>query len=102
VDDHARVGLVVALGVDETSFLKGNREHAIIYATGLVDLNGKKVIDMVEGNAAKDLRSWCASSDEDWLKGIKVVATDLARLRRLKHEGPGHEVALGQFLPYIV
>ena len=23
------------------------------------------------------------------------------RLRRLKHEGPGHEVALGQFLPYI-
>jgi hypothetical protein len=35
------VGPVVALGVDETSFLKANREHPIIYATGLVDLNAK-------------------------------------------------------------
>jgi transposase len=82
VDDPARVGPVVALGVDETSFLKANREHPIIYATGLVDLNAKLVIDMVEGNAAKDLRRWCASTDVDWLKGIKVVATDLAESYR--------------------
>jgi hypothetical protein len=73
---------VAALGVDETSFLKANREHPVIYATGLVDLNGKKVIDMVKGNAAKDLRRWCAGTDEDWLKGIKVVATDLAESYR--------------------
>jgi hypothetical protein len=26
------------LGVDETSFLKANRRHATVYATGLVDL----------------------------------------------------------------
>jgi hypothetical protein len=56
VDDPARVGPVVALGVDETSPLKATREHPIIYATGLVDLNAKLVIDMVKGNAANDLR----------------------------------------------
>jgi hypothetical protein len=82
VDNPARVGPVVALGVDETSFRKANREHPIIYAAGLVDLDAKKVIDMVEGNAAKDLYRWCASTDEEWLKGVKVVATDLAESYR--------------------
>jgi hypothetical protein len=82
VDDPVRVGPVVALGVDETSFLKANREHPTIYATGLVDLDGKKVIDVVEGNAAKDLRRWCAGTDEKWLKAVKVVATDLAESYR--------------------
>ena len=78
VDDPDRVGPVRQLGVDETSFLKANREHPTIYATGLVDLQARIVIDMVEGNAAADLRRWCANGDPGWLAGIEVVATDLA------------------------
>ncbi len=38
VDDPNRVGAVRQLGVDETSFLRANRDHHTIYATGLVDL----------------------------------------------------------------
>ena len=78
VDDPARVGPVAHLGVDETSFLRANRRHATIYATGLVDLQARIVIDMVEGNAAADLRRWTANADPAWLAGIEVVATDLA------------------------
>lgn len=78
VDDPGRVGPVAHLGVDETSFLKANRRHATIYATGLVDLQARIVIDMVEGNAAADLRRWTANADPAWLAGIEVVATDLA------------------------
>ena len=78
VDDPGRVGPVRHLGVDETSFLKANRRHATIYATGLVDLQARIVIDMVEGNAAADLRRWTANADPLWLAGIEVVATDLA------------------------
>ncbi len=78
VDDPDRVGPVTMLGVDETSFLKANRAHPIIYATGLVDLEQRIVIDMVRGNAAADLRRWCANADPGWLSGIEVVATDLA------------------------
>ncbi len=78
VDDPARVGAVHQLGVDETSFLLANRLQATIYATGLVDLEAKILIDMVEGNAAADLRRWTANADPKWLAGIKVVATDLA------------------------
>ena len=78
VDDPARVGPVAHLGVGETSVMRANRRHATIYATGLVDLQARIVIDMVEGNAAADLRRWCANADPAWLAGIEVVATDLA------------------------
>ncbi len=78
VDDPDRVGPVTQLGVDETSFLKANREHPTIYATGLVDLEERIVIDMVAGNSAADLRRWTAKADPAWLGGIQVVATDLA------------------------
>lgn len=78
VDDPDRVGAVRQLGVDETSFLKANRAHATVYATGLVDLERPIIIDMVEGNRAVDLRRWTANADPGWLAGIEVVATDLA------------------------
>jgi transposase len=82
VDDPARVGRVRHLGVDETSFLRANRHHPTLYATGLVDLERSRLIDMVEGNSAKDLRGWCARADPAWLAGIRVVATDLAESYR--------------------
>jgi transposase len=78
VDDPGRIGAVSQLGVDETSFLRATRFHATIYATGLVDLRAKVLIDIVEGNAAADLRRWTTGADPAWLAGIEVVATDLA------------------------
>ena len=78
VDDPKRIGVVTQLGVDETSFLRANRHHATIYATGLVDLRAKVLIDMVEGNTAADLRRWTKNAAPKWIAGIKVVATDLA------------------------
>jgi len=78
VEDPSRVGPVRQLGVDETSFLAANPEHSTIYATGLVDLDARIVIDMVEGNRAADLRGWCETQDKDFLEGITTVATDLA------------------------
>ena len=82
VDDPGRVKKVRALGIDETSFLAATREHRTIYVTGLVDLNRKTIIDMVEGNAAPDLRRWCADQDSAWMSAIRVVATDLAESYR--------------------
>jgi transposase len=82
VDDPARVGPVRQLGVDETTWLAANRHHPTLYATGLVDLDARILIDMVEGNGAADLRRWCAGREEAWLEGITVVATDLAESYR--------------------
>jgi transposase len=78
VDDPRRVGAVEQLGVDETTYLSAKPTHPTIYATSLVDLEAKVVIDLVQGNAAADLRRWTARADPQWLKAIRVVATDLA------------------------
>lgn len=62
-------------GIDETSFLSPALEYWTIYVTGLVDLDRKRITD--EGNAAPDLRRWCADQDPTWMRAIRV-ATDLA------------------------
>lgn len=77
VDDPDRVGEVEQLGVDETSFLKANRSHPTIYATGLVDTQEGILIDMVKGNTAADLREWCRRQPVEWLGGIGTVSIDL-------------------------
>jgi transposase len=82
VDDPARVGPVEKLGVDETSWLKANRAHPTLYATGMVDLDAGIIIDMVKGNAADDLRRWLDRQDPAWLAAITTVTTDLAESYR--------------------
>jgi transposase len=82
VDDPARVGPVAKLGVDETSWLKANRAHPTLYATGMVDLDGGILIDMIKGNASNDLRGWLEDQDGEWLSGITTVTTDLAESYR--------------------
>jgi len=77
VDDPARVGRVRSLGVDEHSYLAATREHASIYATILVDLDRRHVIDLFEGKSAAKLRRWTSHRSERWRKGVKVVALDL-------------------------
>jgi transposase len=82
VDDPGRVGVVQKLGVDETAFLAANRDHATLYATGLVDLDRRVVIDVVEGNTSRDLGAWLDKQPAPWRQGIRVVATDLAESYR--------------------
>src|SRR5690606_13413899 len=65
VDDPDRVGQVTQLGVDETSFLKANRTHPTIYATGLVDTEAGVLIDMVKGNSGST-RSWGVGGLVSW------------------------------------
>jgi transposase len=77
VDDPGRVRAVRALGVDEHSFLAATREHRTIYATALVDLDRRRVIDLFEGKSSVRLRNWCAKRPKNWLAGVRVVALDL-------------------------
>src|SRR5947209_7471063 len=91
VEDSERVGPVCQLGVDETSWLKATPLHPTLYATGLVDLDARILIDIIEGNSAADLRTWLAGQDEAWLAGIIVVTTDLAESYRVGlHPHLGH------------
>lgn len=77
VEDPDRIGVTEHLGVDETSFLRANRHHPTLYATGLVDTDAGILIDMVEGNTASDLRQWCIQQPEGWLADVETVSIDL-------------------------
>jgi len=105
VDDPELVGQVTALGVDETSWLTATKDHPTLFATGLVDLQAKVVIDVIRGNSATDLGSWLDRQPPEWLAGVRVVATDLAESYRAGLDGrldhairvadPFHVVRLG-------
>jgi transposase len=82
LDDPARVGVVVKLGVDETTWLSATKNHPTRYATGLVDLERRVVIDVIQGNSGQDLGGWLDRQPERWLGQIRVVATDLAESYR--------------------
>ena len=47
VEDPARLAGVAALGLDETSFLKATRTAPTRYVTGLVDLEGGRLLEVV-------------------------------------------------------
>jgi transposase len=87
VDDPGRVGEVAMLGVDETTWLSATRDHPTLYATGLVDLDAKIVIDVIPGNTSSDLGSWLDAQPIEWLEHVRVVATDLAESYRAGLDG---------------
>lgn len=82
IDDPGRVGVVRMLGVDETTWLSATARHPTRYATGLVDLGPRIVIDVVPGTSSSDLGSWLDRQPTRWLQGIAVIATDLAESYR--------------------
>ncbi len=82
VEDRRRIGTVRALGVDEHSYLAATPSHATIYATTLVDLDRRQIIDLFEGKSAVKLRRWSGRRPKRWLRGVQVVALDLTETYR--------------------
>ena len=82
VEDPRRVGPVRALGVDEHTYLSAKPAHATVYATGLVDLDRRIMIDLFEGKSAAKLRRWTECRSQRWRKGVRVVALDLTETYR--------------------
>jgi transposase len=75
------------LGIDETSWLRANRDHPTRFATSLVNLERRRIIDVIPGNASSDVATWLDSQPAAWLHGIAVVATDLAEAFRRALDG---------------
>ncbi len=87
MDDPGRVGEVRQLGVDETAFLSASRDHPTLFATGIVDLERRIVVDVTPGNSAGSLGAWLDQQPAGWLSAIRVVATDLAESYRAALDG---------------
>jgi transposase len=76
VDDLTRLEGVAALGLDETSFLKATRVAPTRYVTGLVDLEGGRLLDVVADRTRAAVDGWLAARSPDWLAQVGTVALD--------------------------
>jgi transposase len=76
VDDPARLEGVVALGLDETSFLKATRVAPTQWVTGLVDLEGGRLLDVVVDRSRAAVDRWLGARSRGWLAGVATVALD--------------------------
>jgi transposase len=76
VEDPDRLDGVAALGLDETSFLKATRRAPTRYVTGLVDLEGGRLLDVVADRTRAAVHSWLDARSRDWLAQVATVALD--------------------------
>jgi transposase len=76
VDDPTRLEDVIALGLDETSFLKATRRAPTRYVTGLVDLEQGRLLDVVADRTRAAVDRWLHARTHDWLARITTVALD--------------------------
>jgi transposase len=76
VGDPTRLEDVAALGLDETSFLKATRIAPTRYVTGLVDLEGGRLLDVVADRTRAAVDGWLGARPAAWLARITTVALD--------------------------
>ena len=76
VDDAARLEGVATLGLDETSFLKGTGVAPTRYVTGLVDLEGGRLLDVVADRTRAAVNTWLDARPRTWLAQVGTVALD--------------------------
>jgi len=77
VEDPDRVGVTMAVGVDETKFLAARRREPIRWASAICDIDRRTVIDVIEGRQGPELDTWLALQPEAWRQSVEVTVTDL-------------------------
>jgi transposase len=93
VDDPDRLAGVEALGVDETAFLTANGRRHTQFVTGMVDVTGSRLLDVVQGRSGTVLSQWIGAQPQPWRDGIRVAALDPFR---------GYATALRTSLPHAI
>jgi transposase len=76
VDDPMRLDGVATLGLDETCFLKATRLAPTRYVTGLVDLEGGRLLDVVADRTRTAVERWLDARPRGWLTQVGTVALD--------------------------
>ena len=76
VDDPTRLDGVATLGLDETSFLKATPTTPARYVTGLVDVAGGRLLDVIADRTTRAVTAWLGARPRSWLAGVGTVALD--------------------------
>jgi len=77
-DDSDRIGIVEALGLDETLFARQGRWRAQSWCTSIVDVRTGTLLDVVPGREAAGPSAWLAARPEEWRNQIGWATLDLS------------------------
>ncbi|MCU1497285.1 MAG: Transposase [Acidimicrobiales bacterium] len=83
VDDPDRIGDTVALGLDETLFVKLGPWHVQNWSTSIVDVGRGQLLDVIPGRSSTGACAWLARQDQAWLDQIEWATLDLSGPWRL-------------------
>jgi transposase len=62
--------------LDETSFLKATPTAPARYVTGLVDVAGGRLLDVIADRTTRAVTAWLGARPRSWLAGVGTVALD--------------------------
>jgi transposase len=78
IDDDSRFGLVAALGLDETLFVREGPYHRLRFSTSIVDVGSGQLLDVVPGRDSKASTDWVESRTCDWRFHVSYATLDLS------------------------
>ena len=78
VDHPGRFSTVVALGLDETAFLRCAPYYRTEFVTSIVDVKAGQLLDLVPGRGGPAPREWLMSQSAQWRDGVKFATLDLS------------------------
>lgn len=91
LDDPGRIGVVNALGLDETLFVREGPRHLKRWATSIVDVRRGVLLDMIEGRNAQPAIDWLGARSRMWRDQIEWGTLDLSGpYRKVFSEMLGH------------
>jgi transposase len=77
-DDADRIGVVRALSLDETLFMREGAWRTQRWSTQLVDARSGQLLDVVPGRTAAAPAAWLAARDQRWRARIRWGVLDLS------------------------
>ncbi len=76
VTDPQQLELAAMVGFDETVMQPAHRRQRRRFVTAIVDVATGRILDVIEGRDAADLRAWLAWMPAGWRAGVRVVSVD--------------------------
>ena len=77
-DDEGRIGLVEALGLDETLFVREGVYRRQRFSTSIVDVGGGQLLDVVPGRKGDEPTSWLMRRTCRWRFHVRYATLDLS------------------------
>jgi transposase len=78
IEDPARIGKPIALGLDETLFCRLGQWRRQSWSTSIVDVEAGRLLDVVPGRSAAEPCRWLAERGDAWLGDIRWATLDLS------------------------